>query len=181
MQGGNFRRGDDLHAGGHQVLDAVLMGAELVAAVNQRDLLGDRLQHERPVHRGIASAADQDPAALEAAEIADEIVQVALLEFGRVLQLKPPWFKSADPRRNDQGPCVVDFLVGGDDKMTLILLLDTQYFFFKTYVRIEPFQLLIQVVDQFLARNLGKSGDIVNIFLWVKGGNLSSQLRHTFD
>ena len=56
----------------------MFMGTEFVTAVNQCNLLGDGLDHERPVYRGVAAAADENLLAFEAAEVVDEIMKVGL-------------------------------------------------------------------------------------------------------
>ena len=67
-------------AGGDQrahLLDAVGRGAKIVAPVQQRDALGDRMQIERPVERGIAAADDQHVLVAERLHLAHGVVHRA--------------------------------------------------------------------------------------------------------
>ena len=49
----------------HHFVDAIGGGAELVAPVQQRQMLGERRKVERPVERAVAAADDQDRACRE--------------------------------------------------------------------------------------------------------------------
>ncbi|MNM75379.1 hypothetical protein D3C81_871630 [compost metagenome] len=137
MQLRDFRRCNDLHPGSHQLLNAMLMRPEFVAAVDQRNLLGDRLQHQRPVDSGITAAADQNFLPAVPVHVTDEIVQIGFLKTRGVLQFKTARFEGANSRGNDQSTRIVYVLVGRHHKMAILFLLDLQHPFLQTNVRLK--------------------------------------------
>ncbi|GJM74703.1 hypothetical protein HMSSN036_69190 [Paenibacillus macerans] len=56
--------------------------------------------------------------------------------------------------------------------MAFVLLFDLEHFLLQPDIRLKQLELLVQVVDQLLTGDLGEAGDIINIFLRVKGSNL---------
>src|SRR5690606_37297439 len=81
------------------------MRAELVAAMNDRDLARDPLQAECPVHRRIAAANDRYPASLEIPRLADVRVNPTSLAvvLGPALALEDARVERPLPCRDDDG------------------------------------------------------------------------------
>ena len=61
---------------------AVLVGAELIAPMDQRHAPGVILQIERPIHRAVAAADNEQVLTAEGDLLLDEVVDTIALEFG---------------------------------------------------------------------------------------------------
>ncbi|MNV78885.1 hypothetical protein D3C71_1724070 [compost metagenome] len=94
-------------------------------------------------------------------------MKIALLKLLRILYIKSTWLKCTNASCYDDGMCVVNLFICRDNKMTLILFLDSEHFLFKTNIRTKALELLIQIINQLLSGDLREAGYIVNIFLRV--------------
>ncbi|MCS7294091.1 MAG: hypothetical protein NZ761_01670, partial [Dehalococcoidia bacterium] len=70
------------HGRGEQLADRSFMGAEDIAAMDERHRCRTVAQGERPVDRAVAAADDEDAPAAEGVEVAHEVVDAGAARFG---------------------------------------------------------------------------------------------------
>ena len=90
-------------------------GAELVAAMDHRDALGDLGQRQRPVDGGVAAAGDHHALAAEIFAVGD-VIEDALAFIGLDAgQRRPVGTEGADAGGDDHGPRLHHRALGGGD------------------------------------------------------------------
>ena len=185
-----FERGDltdlQIHfSASHQrahLLDAVGRGAEIVAPVQQRHALGDRMQIERPVERGIAAADDQDVLVAELLHLAHGIEHRGAFigldaRHRRTLRLE----RAA--ARGDHHHLALEHLagIGRDAKAGIADLLDRLHHLVEMEGRMERLDLFEQRFRQALAGDEGNAGNVVDRFFRIELGALAADLVEDVD
>jgi hypothetical protein len=84
-----------------------LVGAEAIAPVHERDLLGDAVEGQGPVERGVAAAHDEHAQPLERLALLHEVVDAAIFEAGQLGQSQLLGRKRPDAGGDDHGPAPV--------------------------------------------------------------------------
>ena len=172
-------------SGSHQrahLLDAVGRGAEIVAPVQQRHALGDRMKVERPVERGIAAADDQDVLVAELLHLAHGVEHRGAFigldaRHRRALRLK----RSA--ARGDHHHLAFEHLagIGGHAKAGIADLLDRLHHLVEMEGRVERLDLLQQRIGQALAGDEGDAGNVVDRLFRIELGALAADLVEDVD
>ena len=185
-----FERGDltdlQIHlSAGHQrahLLDAVGRGAEIVAPVQQRHALGDRMQIERPVEREIAAADDQDVLVAELLHLAHGIEHRGALigldaRHRRTLRLE-----RAAACGNHHHLALEHLAgIGRDAKAGIADLLDRLHHLVEMEGRMKRLDLFHQRFGQALAGDEGNAGNVVDRLFRIEFGALAAELVEDVD
>src|ERR1700677_3361378 len=159
--------------------------AERVPAVNQGDAVGDRVQVQGPVERGIAPAHDHHAPSLEMVHLAHGI-EHALVFVGvepwdrRPLRLERP------PARRDKNGLGFDrlFVVGADAKQGPLGRAQNLHSFDhlgKMKLRTEWLDLLHEIIDKLLSVDHRKAWNVVDRLLRIELRALAARFRQDVD
>jgi hypothetical protein len=185
-----FQRGDltdlQIHFTGADqrahLLDAVGSGAEIVAPVQQRHALGNRMQIERPVERGIAAADDQDILVAELLHLAHGVKHGGAF-IGLDARHRRALGLERAAARGDHHHLALEHLagVGGDAKAGVADLLDRLHHLVEMEGRMERLDLLQQRLRQAMAGDEGDAGNVVDRLFRVELGALAADLVEDID
>ena len=164
------------------LLDAVGRRAEIVAPVQQRHALCDRMQVERPVERGIAAADDQNILVAELLHLAHGVEHRGAF-IGLDARHRRPLRLERAAARGDHHHLAFEHLagVGGDAKAGIADLLDRLHHLVEMEGRIERLDLLHQRFGQALAGDEGNAGNVVDRLFRIELGALAADLVEDVD
>nr|GEU28069.1 hypothetical protein [Tanacetum cinerariifolium] len=156
--------------------------AEVFAAVQQHDRFGLADEVQRPVQRGVAAAADDQVLAFELGRILDLVVQLRAFEHVDAVDLQRAGLERTDAGGNEDG--LGDELGagrGGDIEAAVVAAGDLDHFLAQVERRFERFDLLEQVVGQFLAGARWHGRDVVDRLVGIQFDALSAHRAQRID
>ena len=158
------------------LLHRVGRGAELVAAMQQRQALRDRLQVDRPVERGVATTHDQHVPAAQRFHLLDRIEHRGVLvgvdsRDRRLLGLEG----SAARRDHHHLGAELQAAVGLDFEVGVTELLHARHHVVEVKFRVERLDLFEQPRGKFGTRHDGQCRNVVDRLFRVELGTLAAR------
>ncbi len=155
--------------------------AKLGAAVQQGERLGDGLQIQRPIERGIAAADDEHVAILEILHLAHGVEDrgaLIMLDAGK----RRPLRGEGPAARGDHQDLAFELgaAIGGEPE-AVIEALETFDPLIEMELGAEGLDLCHEPVGQLLAADHGEPRDVVDRLLWVELGALAARAVENVD
>ena len=157
-------------------------GAELGAAVHQRQARGGRREIHRPVERRVATAEDHQRLAAVLGGAAHPVVDLAALERLAARHAEAPRLERADAG-GDHDRAGIEHRAGRGDhaEAAAFLRRDLEHFLAEVELRIERLDLLHQAVDQFLRAADRQRRDVVDRLVRIQLGALPARRRQRIE
>ncbi len=157
----------------------LLVGAELLSPVDERNAAGDLFQVKRPVHSRVAAADDQYLLPQKLISPRHRVIEALTLE--RLRSPQAPGGVHSQPGGDNQRPAPMLCPVGEDPEALLPgrrQLLDALA---KTDCWPTRHGLFDQVPDEILRQDLREAGHVIDILLRIGGRELSAELGQAVD
>jgi hypothetical protein len=160
----------------------VRRGAKVVAPVQQRHALGNRMQIERPVKRTIAAADDEQILVAEMFHLAHGIEHRRAL-IGLDARHRRTLGLERSAARGDHHHLALEYLaaIGGDAEQGIADLLNLLHHLVEMEGRAERLDLLHQLTGEALAGDEGNSGNVVDRLFRIELGALAADLVQDVD
>ncbi len=165
-----------------QLVDAVRRGAELVAAMDERQAFRQRLEVQRPVQRRVAAADDKQVVAAIVLHAAHRIEDRGALigldaRHRRPLGLERAAAGGDHHHLAEKGGAGV----GGQAETSVRLAFERLDHLGEMEARMKGMDLLHQLLDQLLAGDLGIAGNVVDRLLGIELGALAARPVENVD
>src|ERR1035437_2465207 len=175
---------DDLGARGPELLDGPMMGTEGFATMDEGEAARDRLEHQRPVHRAVTAADDDDVLAGILRRRGHEVLQTLAEEVlsGRQRSRSERADAAGDDDRSGRD---LDAGTGLDDKQVWLAVAGNPVQLLRLLAEqiegVVRCGLLGEVADQLTPRDRREAGDVEDLLLGVHRADLATDLAQRID
>ena len=164
------------------LLDRMRRGAEIVAAMDQRQRFGEGLQVERPVEGAVAAADNHDVAPAHALRLAHRVENGMAFIALDALERRPLGRERPAACRNDHDLRQEDGAgIARQAKAPVGLANESVDTLGKVKVRPERLDLFHQPVGQFLTADDGEAGNVIDRFFRIEFGALAARAVEDVD
>ena len=167
----------------HDLLHAVEVTSESVAAVDQGDFAGDAVgQEDGPVEGAVPSSADHHALAAVELGVLDDVLHPFVLKVGEVGDGRLARLKTPQPTGDgNDGGAVHRAAVGGHDELVFVVFDNRLGALPQGEPRLERLRLLHQLVDQIAGQNAWVGGNVVDGLFGVNLCTLPTRLWQGVD